>query len=35
VPRYIRQPFRREPDFGVASVTYRIADLLARASVPS
>ena len=34
-PRYIRQPFRREPDFGVASVTYRLADLLARASVPT
>lgn len=34
-PRYIRQPFRREPDFGVASVSYRIADLLARATFPS
>jgi superfamily II DNA or RNA helicase len=34
-PRYIRLPFRREPDFGVASVTYRIGDLLARATLPS
>jgi hypothetical protein len=34
-PRYIRQPFRREPDFGVASVTYRIADLLARSTLPA
>jgi hypothetical protein len=30
-PAYIRSPFQREPDFGVTSVTYRLADLLARA----
>jgi superfamily II DNA or RNA helicase len=34
-PRYVRHPFGREPDFGVASVTYRIGDLLARGTVPS
>ncbi len=28
---YLRQPFRREPDFGVTSVNYNFADLLARA----
>ena len=28
---YIRQPFRREPDFGVTSVNYDFAELLARA----
>ena len=32
---YIRQPFRREPDFGVTSVNYDFAELLARAGVPS
>ena len=30
-PRYVRQPFHREPDFGATGVTYKIADLLARA----
>ena len=28
---YIRQPFGREPDFGVTSVNYDLAELLARA----
>lgn len=28
---YLRQPFTREPDFGVTSVNYNFADLLARA----
>ena len=28
--RYLRQPFRREPDFGVTSVNYDFAELLAR-----
>ena len=28
---YLRQPFRREPDFGVTSVNYDFAELLARA----
>ncbi len=31
---YIRQPFRREPDFGVTSVNYNFAELLLRAEVP-
>ena len=26
-PRYLRRPFTREPDFGVTSVTYDIAQL--------
>jgi superfamily II DNA or RNA helicase len=32
--RYLRQPFRREPDFGVTSVNYDFATLLARADEP-
>jgi SNF2 family DNA or RNA helicase len=32
---YVRQPFQREPDFGVTSVNYDFADLLARAEAPS
>lgn len=31
---YIRQPFQREPDFGVTSVNYEFADLLTRAGMP-
>jgi SNF2 family DNA or RNA helicase len=31
---YLRQPFTREPDFGVTSVNYDFADLLARARPP-
>ncbi len=31
---YLRQPFNREPDFGVTSVNYDFADLLARAEAP-
>ena len=31
---YLRRPFRREPDFGVTSVNYDFAGLLARASKP-
>ena len=31
---YVREPFRREPDFGVTSVNYDFADLLARAEAP-
>jgi SNF2 family DNA or RNA helicase len=30
-PHYLANPFQREPDWGAASVTYNIADLLARA----
>ena len=32
---YVREPFRREPDFGVTSVNYDYAELLARAQAPS
>jgi len=31
---YLRRPFGREPDFGVTSVNYDFADLLARAEEP-
>jgi hypothetical protein len=31
---YIRRPFRREPDFGVTSVNYDLADLILRAADP-
>lgn len=34
-PHYLRQPFRREPDFGVTSVNYDFAELLVRAGQPS
>ena len=33
--RYLRRPFQREPDFGVTSVNYDFAELLARSEVPS
>ena len=32
---YVRQPFQREPDFGVTSVNYDLAELLTRAGEPS
>ena len=32
--RYLRKPFRREPDFGVTSINYDFAELLARAEAP-
>ena len=32
---YIRQPFHREPDFGVTSVNYDFAELLTRAQAPT
>ena len=31
---YLRQPFQREPDFGVTSVNYDFAELLLRAKAP-
>ena len=31
---YLREPFSREPDFGVTSVNYDFAELLARAGAP-
>ena len=32
---YLRRPFHREPDFGVTSVNYNFAELLARATGPA
>lgn len=32
---YLRRPFRREPDFGVTSVNYNFAELLARSEAPA
>src|SRR5262249_16087428 len=32
--RYLRQPFRREPDFGVTSVKYDFSELLQRGDDP-
>ncbi len=32
---YLRRPFGREPDFGVTSVNYKLADLIERAEAPS
>jgi SNF2 family DNA or RNA helicase len=34
-PRYIRRPFRREPDFNAVSVNYDLNELLARAEEPA
>lgn len=33
-PKYIPRPFKREPDFGVTTVTYHLDDLVARAKDP-
>ena len=33
--RYLRRPFQREPDFGVTSVNYDFAELLARGEAPT
>jgi superfamily II DNA or RNA helicase len=33
--RYVRQPFQREPDFGVTSVNYGLPELLQRGSDPA
>ena len=33
-PRYIREPFQKEPDFGVTSVNYNLSELLTRAEPP-
>jgi len=33
--RYLRRPFKREPDFGVTSVNYDFSELLERAEEPS
>lgn len=34
VPRYVRRPFKREPDFGVTSVNDDLGELLAKAEEP-
>jgi hypothetical protein len=34
-PAYVRQPFQKEPDFGVTSVNYNLTELLAKAEAPS
>jgi hypothetical protein len=34
-PRYVRQPFQREPDFAVTSVNYNLGGLLSRATPPA
>lgn len=34
-PRYLRRPFRREPDFEVTSVNYDLGELLGRSTAPS
>ncbi len=34
-PRYLHQPFQREPDFGVTSVNYDLDELLGRAEEPA
>jgi hypothetical protein len=34
-PRYVREPFQREPDFAVTSVNYELDELLSRATPPS
>ena len=31
---YVRQPFRREPDFGVTDVRYRMDELIVRGTPP-
>jgi superfamily II DNA or RNA helicase len=32
---YVREPFRKEPDFGVTSVNYALGELLTRSGAPS
>ncbi len=33
-PRYVRRPFKREPDFAATSVNYGLAELLRQATAP-
>jgi hypothetical protein len=35
VPRYVRQPFHREPDFAVTSISFRLGLLLGGSTEPS
>ncbi|MCA9964436.1 MAG: DUF3883 domain-containing protein [Anaerolineales bacterium] len=34
-PRYVRQPFHKEPDFGVTSVNYHLSELIKQSVVPA
>jgi hypothetical protein len=34
-PWYIQRPFQKEPDFGAVSVSYKLAELVARAEPPT
>jgi len=34
-PRYVRKPFRREPDFGATAVVYKLNELLVKAEDPA
>jgi hypothetical protein len=34
-PRYVRNPFGKEPDFGVTSVNYTLKEMLTRGTPPS
>ena len=34
-PRYIRQPFKRELDFGVVSVNFDLRELMERSTLPT
>lgn len=34
-PRYVRKPFKKEPDFGVTSVNYDLKELLGRSIAPA
>ena len=33
--RYVRRPFKREPDFGATSVSYELAELVSKSDIPS
>jgi len=33
-PFYVQNPFKLEPDFGVASINYDLSDLLSKAVAP-
>lgn len=33
-PRYVRQPFQKEPDFGVTSINYNLLQLLENSKLP-
>jgi hypothetical protein len=34
-PRYVRQPFHKEPDFGVTSINYTLPELLSQSTQPN